>query len=489
MSSSLAIIVFAVAIVAALCIHELGHLLVARRLGIRADRYFIGFGPTLWSIRRGEVEYGLKALPLGGFVSVRGMTPIEERRGPLATEIFDTRALGEDRRAAAERAGGAPEDALGQPNLPEPTWQRLTAALDERGVPAKLRDRLIPRTRAQPPDPPIAADARAALDEAIDAEVEDRGGAGGLHHRLVRGDEDRFYLDRPAWQRILVTASGPATHFVLATVVLLATFLIAPLGIAPQVDEVLPDSPAETAGLEPGDRIIAVGDTASDDFEVLRDEIQSLAGQPTELTIERDGETRTLTVTPEAVEDPLTGEQVGQVGFTPTPTRLPAGEAVTEVFVGDTGLFTLVGQSVQGMIDIFSPSGLGELFSQATGEDERGAEGAVSIVGAASIAGQFAGGGGVTAALVNLALLFAVVNVFLGLFNLVPLPPFDGGHIAVAVTESSVNGVRRALGRPGDFRVDQRAIAAVMVPVLVVIAFLGISLLWLDVTDPIQLPG
>jgi membrane-associated protease RseP (regulator of RpoE activity) len=104
-TSTFAVTLFVISLVVAILIHELGHLITAKWFGMRADRYFVGFGPTLWSTRRGETEYGVKGFPLGGFVSIRGMTPLDERRRPVADELFDRRKLSEDRARAAERTG------------------------------------------------------------------------------------------------------------------------------------------------------------------------------------------------------------------------------------------------------------------------------------------------------------------------------------------------------------------------------------------------
>jgi regulator of sigma E protease len=115
-----AVTVFVVSLLAAIMLHELGHFATARRFGMRADRFFLGFGPTLWSIRRGETEYGVKAIPAGGFVSIRGMTPLDERRPPLADALLDPDALAADRRGQAQRDS---VDVLVVPAIPETTWQ------------------------------------------------------------------------------------------------------------------------------------------------------------------------------------------------------------------------------------------------------------------------------------------------------------------------------------------------------------------------------
>ena len=493
MSGALAITAFVASLVLAILIHELGHLLTAKRFGMRADRYFVGFGPTLWSTRRGETEYGVKALPLGGFVSIRGMTPLDERRRPLADEIFDPEALAADRKLAAERVGGDP---LGQGNLPEPTWERMAAALRERGTSTDVTERIVRRTRAELPEAPTAADARTALAQVLVTEVGDSERLGDLPHRLLRGDEGRFFHDRPAWQRAIVLVTGPATHLLIAFAVLVGAYLFIaqPTGeIVPVVGGVIEDSAAEEAGLQPGDVLVGVEQVRTDDYGQLREVIRNRPEQPTTLVIARDGEERTLTLTPTREVDPQTGEEIGLAGFVPTAETRTLGPAaaVERAAVGDPelapfgGVWPMLTASLQGLGRIFSPDGLSSLVSQAAGQQERDMEGAISLVGAASVAGQTAGAG--EAGFMLFLMLLASINVFFFIFNLVPLPPFDGGHLAVLVIEKGINLWRGLRGRAQDYVVDPRAIAAVAIPVFAVLAIVVVTTLWLDITDPIRL--
>lgn len=486
MTSTTSIVVFVFAIVAAIMLHEAGHFLTARRFGMRADRFFLGFGPTVWSTRRGETEYGVKALWLGGFVRIRGMSDLDERVAPLADEVFAPQRIAEDHQhlpagVGADAAAGP--ELPGDAAVPERTWERLGAELRERGTPEDLATRIVTRTRSLTEDGGPAV-ARRALREVLAGELPEPRTSGDLSHRLLHGDADRFFADKPAWQRTIVLAAGSVTHFALAALVLLVGFLFLPtqaVGSEPVVSRVADDSPAQEAGLQAGDRLLAVQGQASDDFLELRDAIVPRAGQPTTLTIERDEQVLDLTVVPAEVEDPQTGEVIGQVGFEPTliTDRLPADDAIREALVGDfgfagmfTGTFTAIGQ-------VFGPEGLGTIFAQTTGAEERTLEtGAVSMVGAASLAGQ--------TDLFGFLLLFAAINVFIGIFNLLPLPPLDGGHLAVLGVERSVNAVRAARGKPQDYTVDPRAVAAVAVPVLLVLGFVFVSLLYLDITSPLQ---
>ncbi|MEX2420411.1 MAG: site-2 protease family protein, partial [Actinomycetota bacterium] len=320
MTGAIAIVVFVVALVACVLIHELGHLLTAKAFGMRADRYFVGFGPTLFSTRRGETEYGLKAFPLGGFVSIRGMTPLDERRLPVVDEVFAADALAADRDRSATTAGAA---VATQPNIPAATFERLEGALRERGTQPELVDRIVRRMRGAVGAGSTAGDGRRALTEVLHTEVGESERHGDLAHRLLLGDQGRFYHDRPIWQRAVTIFTGPATHLVLAFLVLLGayTFVALPTGEpTTEVAAVVADTPAADAGIAPGDRLLAVGGTSSDDYLALRDAIRARPGLATILSIERDGARLELEIVPRTEIDPETGERFGFAGFAPVAT-------------------------------------------------------------------------------------------------------------------------------------------------------------------------
>ena len=477
MSGPVAITAFVVAIIVSIMIHELGHLLTARWSGIKADRFFLGFGPTLWSTQRGETEYGIKAIPLGGFVRICGMSPLDERDPPIVDVVFPD----------------------GEP--PEPGhWDRLATHLRRRGASRALTDRIVRRTRASlgigRQDQPAASDPhtdpRDVLREVIVTEVPESRRHGDLRHRLLLGDQGRFFHDRPASHRAIVLVSGALTHFVLVFVVLLAAYALIPQwtgGFDNQVAEVIEGGPAAQAGLEPGDRLVQVGDVRTTDYVALRDAIRAHPDQPTTLVVIRADEQLELPVVPDATQDG--DEVVGTVGFAPELERQRFGpiEAVEHALIGQPqvgspgGLIPMFTGSLRAFVTVFSPEGIGNIFAQATGAQPRDAQGAVSLIGAASIAGQVADG---ALGLMMFIGLFAAVNVFIGIFNLVPLPPLDGGHLAMLVVERSVNAFRRARGRAADFKLDERIFAGIAIPVMAGLLVLMGLLLWLDIRDPIR---
>ncbi len=484
MGSTVAVVLFVVGVIVAIMIHEWGHFFTARRFGMRADRFFLGFGPTLWSTRRGETEYGVKLLPAGGFVRIKGMSPDDERLAPVADAVLDPDALSEDRRVLAEASGG---DVMTQPALTARAWERLHAELRRRGTPAAMTDRIVERTRNNLSPDDTATEARLRLTEVLVTEVPETGRVGDLHHRLLKGDEGRFFADRPAWQRAIVLGAGSGMHFVQAIVLLFVGFLLFGQTVyVARVDSFTQGSAAQAAGLQVGDQIVAIGDTRIDEFDQARQIIEGHPGAPLKLTVERGDRTLTLTATPKPATDEQTGQTIGRLGFYPTVTAepLPVGDALYETFVGPGSIPSQTGQTVVALGRVFGPEGIGRIFSQVSGEAPRDTStGAVSIVGAAGAAGQ-------GTAQIGPLFLFAIlasINVFVGIFNLVPLPPLDGGHLAVLGIESGVNAVRRRRGREPDFTIDPRAIATVAVPVLVLLITVGAALMWLDVTNPISL--
>ncbi len=341
-------------IVVMIMVHELGHLLAAKRGGMKVTEYFLGFGPRLWSFRRGETEYGIKAFPLGGYVKIPGMTNLEE------------------------------------------------------------------------------------VDPA---------------------DEARTYRQQPFHARLLVAVAGSAMHFLMALVLLWA--LLALVGV-PNADQVQiqgvapvggKPGPAAVAGIHPGDVVVSIdGKPVAGNLGAFTGTVRDHPGTPVTLVVDRGGRTRTLTVTP------ADGRSVHEAGVV-----APAGDApygVIGVSLGSpveraTPLHALASTgsdlvhfswaSIVGVGHLFSPSGVVQRFDQVTNAkaaQQAAANGTrvESIVGAVRTAGQAAQAG-----IGDLLLILISINLFVGIFNLFPMLPLDGGHVAIAVYEKIRTGRRKVM--------------------------------------------
>ena len=375
MAGTFALVAFIVGLILVIVIHEAAHFTVAKWFGIKVEEFFVGFGPRLWSFRRGETEYGVKAIPAGGYVKIAGMNPYQQ-----------------------------------------------------------TPDEELPRT----------------------------------------------FGAKPMWQRALVVAAGPATHFVLAFVcfalwlgVVGEVRVIATDPVISQVAKTLEGSPSPAAqvGLRSGDRIIGIDGIDHPTGDQVIQYTRSHVGSPVTLRVRHGERERTVTVTP--VLSTVEGERVGRIGV-----------ALTLRFVRDrkdvvgsiTGGARLVGSNVVGIVEglgrIFSPEGISRtarlLFTDAT----RSPSDPVSVVGAGRVAAQTAASGPFW----NILYIFGSLNLVIGLLNLLPLPPFDGGHLAILAIE-------KVRGR----KVDMRKVVPISVAVTSFFILLFMAYLYLDITKPVNL--
>ncbi|QBI55627.1 M50 family metallopeptidase [Streptomonospora litoralis] len=445
--TALGIVLFFLGLLFSIAWHELGHLSTAKMFGIRCTQYMVGFGKTLWSRKWGDTEYGVKLVPLGGYVRLVGMIP------PAAK----------------------PRQTSGKP---------------------------MSRWRA------MVEDAR----EANSVELEP-------------GDEDRQFYQRAPWKRIIVMVAGPAMNLILAIV--LFTIIMMGIGLPQNTNTVgtvaqcvlpadstrtdcpadAPPTPASQAGLEPGDEIVGLAGEPTPDWYAVNVAIREHIG-PTQMTIERDGETRTLTV--DLIENQVVARDgEGDIVY----ERGPDGEIVTDDqgyrvpatesagFLGITfaqerrpltvaeSAETMWGSVVgvaQALVEL--PSKVDDVFGAAFLGEERGVDSPVGIVGASRIGGEVLSQPiPLTDRVVFLVNMLAGVNLFLFAFNMVPILPLDGGHIFGALWESLRRRLARLFRRPdpGPFDVAQ------LMPVayLVVACFVVFSLMLLvaDVVNPVRL--
>lgn len=388
------VLLFIAALLFVIMIHEAGHFIAAKLLGFKATKFFIGFGPTVWSFQKGETEYGIKLIPAGGFVKIVGMNPYEDV---------------------------APED------------------------------------------------------------------------------EPRSYPNRPKWQRAIMIAAGPATHWPLAFIILAVTAMTIgfPTGEVTNTVAVVEttidgeETPASEAGLVPGDRIIAVDGAEVSTWQETRRAIRQNAGQPTTFRFVRDGEEQEVTV---ALGTAVFDEEGRIVDYAPAGEELPAQAGQTAVgFLGvqpdqrfetmgfgeamvdsaaQTGRLTgfLVTQIGAPFTTVFN----GDLWSALSGDGPRQPEEApVGIVGAGRIAGETVERGMYT----EFIGLMVGLTIFVGLINLLPLPPLDGGHLAVLAFE--------AITRK---RVDIKKLIPVAAAVISFFVLLFFAVLYLDLARPLEVP-
>jgi regulator of sigma E protease len=257
------------------------------------------------------------------------------------------------------------------------------------------------------------------------------------------------------------------------------------------VGDLQPGSALVEAGLEPRDRLVAVDGrevTAAGDVAAAIASGEAVSVTVERVTVGEDGELATerheATVPAEAARE-LSEELIGLAGFVPGSEGVGPLTAAQMTFVGEGSFPAMVVATFEAFGQIFGPEGIGAIPEQLAG-GERDPTGAslASPVGLAQIAGE----GTTRAGLFFLLGLLAALNVFIGIFNLLPLPPLDGGHLAVLGVERSVNAVRSARGLAPDYRVDPRTITAIAIPVIFLLGALFLAVLALDIVNPLRLP-
>jgi membrane-associated protease RseP (regulator of RpoE activity) len=394
MSFLLGVIIFVIALLVSIMLHELGHFITAKKFHMKVTQFFVGFGQTLWSRMRGETEYGVKALPIGGFVKITGMTALED------------------------------------------------------------------------------------VDPA---------------------DEPRSFRRQPGWQRAIVLLAGSFMHFALAFVLLF--ILAVAIGVPgtntigavtkclPATAKALnsahpctagqPASPAEQAGIRPNDKIISIAGKPVHDWNQIGDVIRAQkVGTPVPVVVDRGGRDLTLTVTPGSVA----GRHGAYLGIEDKPfLRLNPFSSVA--YAGSTWGQVLV---LSGQAAAKLPSALPDLFAKDRAKTAAG--GVSSVFGAANDAGQVVeAGGGWQYTVSALLLIIISLNIFVGAFNLLPLLPLDGGHLAVVIFERVRAWLARLRGRPDPGLVDMQKLIPVSVGVFALLVGLGLILIAADIFNPVHL--
>jgi membrane-associated protease RseP (regulator of RpoE activity) len=382
------LLIVIVALIVMIMLHELGHFATAKWSGMKVTEYFLGFGPRIWSVRRGETEYGVKAIPAGGYVRIIGMTNTEE------------------------------------------------------------------------------------VDPA---------------------DEARTYRAKPFHNRLAVGLAGSFMHFVMAFLLIwgMLVFVGAPKASTVSVGGFAPVSgnvdPARAAGMRTGDVVVSVNGQAITSADQLAHTISSHPGQLVTVVVERAGTRQTLVVTPQSVTIPASGgtpaTHTARIGISIEQhyTNVPVGplESARQAGVGIgqvvTGSVTAVGQR-------FSPHGLSQYFHQLTNaqaaqQASQSGQRIQSIYGAVRTATQ-----GAQAGAWYLVEVLVSIIIFVGLLNLLPMLPLDGGHVAIAIYER----IRSRRGRP--YRADVAKLVPVAYAFVLFLGFIVVTSLYLDVTHPIANP-
>ena len=392
-------VIFIVALLVSVMLHETGHFVLAKRFGMKVTRYFVGFGPTIWSTWRGETEYGIKALPFGGFVKIVGMHSLDD------------------------------------PDDPE--------------------------------------------------------------------DEPRAFRSHPAWQRILVLLAGSAMHFLLALVLVFGLAL----GVGIANDNVTqlgtisacvpasvsaydngtctpsdPASPAKLAGLRIGDTVTAFDGHPVSNFTQLTDLIRPLPpGTPVTITVRRDGKLVNLHTKLANVK----GRGGSYLGVAPAVVFQVASPLRAIEYSGTTFGQVMVG-SAQAVAAL--PRALPKLFAQDRSSTAAGQ--VSSVVGAAEATGtEVASNAGWQYKVSFVLLLIASLNIFVGAFNLLPLLPLDGGHIAVIIYERIRAWFARLRGRPDPGLANMAKFVPVSFSLFVVLIFFSLALVLADIVNPVSLTG
>jgi membrane-associated protease RseP (regulator of RpoE activity) len=429
----LGIVVFAVGLMVSIAWHELGHLSTAKLFKIRVPQYMVGFGPTVWSRHKGETEYGFKAVPLGGYIRMIGMFPPGEDGRVTARSTSPWRGMIEDARSAA-------------------------------------------------------------------------------YEELQPGDETRMFYTRKPWKRVIVMFAGPFMNLILAVALFLGVFMGFGIStrttVVSQVSDCVisqadtskrdadnpclpsdPVAPARTAGFKAGDKIVAFNDRPVKDWNTLSKDIRDTIG-PATVVVERDGRRLTLhpTITTNTVaKTDSDGNYVdgtvkaGFLGFSPASHIEPLGFSESFDHMGD-----MARQGVDSLISL--PKRIPDLWNAAFNGAERKADSPMGVVGAARVGGEVAAlHEPAVNRLMTMIMLVAGFNLSLFLFNMLPLLPLDGGHIAGALWESVRRNAARVFRRPDPGPFD----VAKLMPIAYVVAgiFVSFTLLVLiaDVVNPVKL--
>ena len=432
------VLVIALGLLVSIALHEWGHYYPAKKFGVYISQFMIGFGPTLFSRTKGDTEYGIKAIPLGGYVAMAGMY-------------------------APTQPGGKPE-----------------------GSTTGFFDQVVGES--------------AAPQTATELDI-----------------DTRSFYRLPLYRRIIIMLGGPVMNLLIAIVlysVVLMGFGVPSLSltvgsvsecVVPATEsrsECLPDDPAApgaAAGILPGDRILSVAGEPVDEWFRVTEIIRTSPGRPVALVVDREGAQVQLSVTPllseryafdesgEILVDESGNPVVEYVGF------VGIGSSFVNERQNVTTVLPAVWDNVLGVVRIIVtlPERLVDVAQAAFGTQERDPNGPLSVVGVGRIAGEIASVDSLAVRdrVSSLIGILASLNVALFVFNLIPLLPLDGGHVAVGLYEGAKRRIYRALGKSDPGPVNASKLIPVTLVVVAILGSMSLLLMYADIVNPIRLFG
>ena len=427
---TLGVVLFAVGLAASIALHEVGHMVPAKKFGVKVTQYFVGFGRTLWSTKRGETEYGVKAIPLGGYVKLVGMLPPgpndpgDGRIRKSNTGMF-TQLISDARAAEYESVEPGDHDRL---FYKLPWWKKVIVM------------------------------------------------AGGPMVNLVIA----FLLFGGVFMLHGVPEARPTVSDV-------SDCVISASEGNRQCTDADPVSPARKAGLKQGDRFISMNGAGITSWDQLSDLIRANDDGNAVIVYERDGRQHTTTtnttVSPRrSVDDPAKFVEVGFLGVEPIQVLEKKGPGFVVVTMGESTweVVKAIGQL---------PVKLVHVAKAAVGVEDRAVDSPMSVVGASRVAGEYASADEIPIGdrFVSLLLLLGGVNLFVGMLNFIPLLPLDGGHIAGALYEAVRRGFAKLLRRPDPGYFDVAKLLPVAYVMAAVFLVMSVVLVFADIVAPVRI--
>jgi membrane-associated protease RseP (regulator of RpoE activity) len=387
------ILAFVIALLVSVMIHEFGHYITAKKYGMRVSEFFLGFGKRIWSFTKGETEFGIKAIPAGGYCRIEGMTATDE---------------------------------------------------------------------------------------------------------MPAGDESRAFFKANSGRKLVVLGAGSFLHFVLGFVILIIIFAgigtLQPTSTISQISECVPRlnaactdkdprSPALLAGLQKSDVITSLNGIPVSDWSKDVEIIRNSAGKELIVEIERNGKSQSISVIP--ATRVIDGKKYGFLGIVNSSVMVQQAP-FTSIKNSAMVSWDFISSSVKAIISL--PSKIPALWGATVSGSARDPNGLVGIVGVAQVSGQAVSTEGLSTAerVQTFLLIIASLNFFVGVFNLLPILPLDGGHMAVAIADEVRALFARIRGRARPAGIDVNKLAPITMVVFVLLAALTVLLLAADILNPVQ---